>query len=92
MFSIATPFPGTEFYQLVKEKGWFAKGGYQPRSVQSKSVINYPSLSNRELDWLIKKANISFYISPRIIRKNFRRILQPKNFFDTLKAFKRKFF
>lgn len=91
MFSIATPFPGTEFYKLAKENKWFTKGDYYPESVQLKAVINYPKLTNSELNWLIKKANLSFYFSHKFIRKNLKRLFQPKNFYAALKALKQKF-
>lgn len=92
MFSIATPFPGTEFYELARKNHWFREGDYEAQSVQMKAIINYPHLSSRELDWLVRKANLSFYFGPRLIMKNFSRILRPKGLYSTLRALKRKFF
>ena len=37
------------------------------RSVQSKTIISYPGLSNKELNWIIKRANLSFYFSLRFL-------------------------
>ncbi|MCM8799298.1 MAG: B12-binding domain-containing radical SAM protein [Candidatus Omnitrophica bacterium] len=92
MFSIATPFPGTEFYKLAKENNWFIKGDYYPESVQMKAIISYPKLSHRELNYLIKLANLSFYLDFKFIKKNIKYILNLNYFLNTLKAFKRKFF
>lgn len=92
MFSIATPFPGTEFYRLAKENRWFVKGDYYPQSVQMKAIISYPKLSNRELEQLIRRANLSFYFSPRFIKKNLLGMLSLRRFYTALKALKRKFF
>ena len=92
MFSIATPFPGTEFYQRAKEKNWFVKGDYYPESVQMKAVVSYPKLSNRELERLVRRANLSFYFSPRFMKKNLLGILSLRRFYLALKALKRKFF
>ena len=91
MFSLATPFPGTDFYQRAKENDWFIEGDYYPESVQSKSVISYPGLSYRELNSIIRMANISFYFNPRFIIKNLKRLAYPINFYYGLLALKRKF-
>ncbi|MCM8783010.1 MAG: B12-binding domain-containing radical SAM protein [Candidatus Omnitrophica bacterium] len=92
MFSIATPFPGTEFYSLAKKNLWFIKGDYYPESVQTRSIISYPGLNFRELNYLVKFANLSFYLDLRFLKKNIRYILNPRYFLNVLKAFKRKFF
>jgi len=92
MFSLATPFPGTEFYRLAKQNQWFAKGDYYPESVQGKSIISYPGLPQKELDRILKMANLSFYFSPRFIMKNLKRLASPVNFYRGLTALKRKFF
>lgn len=91
MFSLATPFPGTEFYQRAKEKGWFAKDGYYPASVQIKGIISYPGLSYKDLERMVKTANLSFYFSPRFLIKNLKQIFHPVNLYRGLVALKRKF-
>ncbi|MCM8792088.1 MAG: B12-binding domain-containing radical SAM protein [Candidatus Omnitrophica bacterium] len=92
MFSIATPFPGTEFYKLAKQNGWFIRKDYYPESIQTKAIISYPHLSYRELNYLIKFANLSFYLSKEFIKKNIKYILNIRYFLNALMAFKRKFF
>ena len=92
MFSLATPFPGTEFYRQAKENKWFIDGDYHAESVQSKTIISYPGLSNKELNWIIKRANLSFYFSLRFVMKNLKRLGSPLNFCRGLLALKRKFF
>ena len=92
MFSIATPFPGTEFYRLAEEKHWFSDGGYRPESVQMRSIISYPGLSNRELNRIVRQANLRFYFSGRFIKNNLKSVLRPRNFYQALRALKRKFF
>jgi radical SAM superfamily enzyme YgiQ (UPF0313 family) len=92
MFSIATPFPGTEFYKRAKENNWFIKGEYFPESVQMKAIISYPGLCYKELNYLIKFANLSFYLSPKFIKKNIKHIFNFRYFLNVLKALKRKFF
>ncbi|HNX81503.1 MAG TPA: radical SAM protein [Candidatus Omnitrophota bacterium] len=91
MFSLATPFPGTDFYKRAQENNWFSQGAYQPQSVQNRSIISYPGLSDKDLDALVRHANAAFYFSPRFIFKNIPRLLNPCNFFRALVALRRKF-
>jgi len=91
MFSLATPFPGTAFYQRAKQNNWFVKGDYYPESVQSKTIINYPGLSYKELNRIVKLANLSFYFNPRFVIKNLKRLIFPVSLYYGLIALKRKF-
>ncbi len=91
MFSIATPFPGTEFYRRARQNNWISGGSYRPQSVQQKAIIEYPRLSGRELDRIARAANISFFLSPKFIKKNLHRIAEPLNLYRGLVALKRKF-
>ncbi|TRZ95483.1 radical SAM protein [bacterium] len=92
MFSLATPFPGTDFYQRAKENHWFVKDGYHAESVQCKGIINYPGLSYRKLNQLVRLANLSFYFHPRFVFKNLKRLADPIGFYRSIVALKRKFF
>ncbi len=91
MFSLATPFPGTDFYRRAQENHWFSQGGYRAQSVQNRSIISYPGLSDSALNALVRQANASFYFNPRFIIKNIPRLLNPRNFFRALVALRRKF-
>ncbi len=42
-FSLATPYPGTRFYEMVKEKGWLVDEDWQ--GFGSSAVIGYPDYS-----------------------------------------------
>lgn len=92
MFSIATPFPGTEFYKRAKDNNLFVDKDYRPANVQSRSIIRYPHLSESKLDRLVKRANFYFYFSPEFFIKNLRRLFLPLNLYYSLLALKRKFF
>jgi len=92
MFSLATPFPGTDFYQRAKENNWFVEGDYHAESVQTQGIINYPGLSHQELNRLVRLANLSFYFHPRFVFKNLKRLSDPVGFYRSILALKRKFF
>lgn len=92
MFSLATPFPGTDFYLQAKENHWFSQGDYYPESVQLKAIVDYPKISHQELNQLLRMANLHFYFNPKFIMKNLWRLTKPVNVYHALIALKRKFF
>lgn len=90
MFSIASPFPGTEFYEIAMRNNWLKGNKYEPVSVQHGTTLNLPNLSQKTLKRIIKKANMRFYLRPEFFIKNIFRITDPKNLACGLKAFYRK--
>lgn len=57
-FAIATPLPGTEFYQIAKEKGWIENLDYRNYS-QFQSVCRNEALTSAEITDLTNMANNS---------------------------------
>lgn len=53
MFNIVSPFPGTEYYKIVKENGWMKTGDYVPTDVQRESILNLPHLSAEEMERML---------------------------------------
>ena len=92
MFSIVAPFPGTEFYEMAKQNGWFVYGDYRPVDVQKRSIISYPHLSARDLERACRRANYQFFLSPRFIRKHIDKFASPRDFWIAAKALYRKLF
>ncbi|MCX5694128.1 MAG: radical SAM protein [Candidatus Omnitrophica bacterium] len=81
MFSIATPFKGTDFYNICKEQGYLTENSTSIDPL-SKSIINYTKLSNKTLENLVRYAYRSFYLRPQII---FNRIKKYKKIGDLIK-------
>ncbi len=90
MFSLATPFPGTEFYKLCKQNGWLVNGDYAPTDIQKKAVVNYPHISNKELERAIFYNNLKFFTQPYLIKKHLKNISSKKDFKVAAIAIKRK--
>jgi hypothetical protein len=68
MFSIATPFPGTEFAERVKSGGWETpevENLEENLSPTEKSLVSYPNLSKQALERAVKRANRRFYLNPK---------------------------
>ncbi|OQY97364.1 MAG: hypothetical protein B6D35_15295 [Candidatus Brocadia sp. UTAMX2] len=88
MYNIANPFPGTEFYNIARENNLFVYGDYKPVNVAKEANIAYPHLSKTALENAVRRANYEFFLTPRFILKNIRRL----GSLDSLKAMFRKLF
>lgn len=86
-FSAAVPLPGSEYYNycqsqgLLMAKSWedWLDGGEQG------AVVEYPSLSIKEINRLVNRGLKKFYLSPRFMLKF---ITQNKNIFDIYRKIK----
>jgi anaerobic magnesium-protoporphyrin IX monomethyl ester cyclase len=72
MFSVATPFKGTEFYHFCKSRGYLTDDSDYINPL-GKSVISYPGLKGRDLERLQRKAYRTFYLRPGFMLKRLRR-------------------
>ena len=92
MFNIVSPFPGTEFYKLCKENGWFATPDYVPTDVQRESILKLPQLSAEEMEKLLFWNNIKYFFSLYFITTQLRRFTNWSEFVYALKSLKVKLF
>ncbi len=60
-FSIATPFPGTEFWKEAEKNGWFVTKDWKNFDGNFGSVLSYPDLSKKEIESLIEEVKMKFY-------------------------------
>ena len=67
IFHTASPYPGTEFYQQVKENGWLTSEKWENIDQGGISPVDYPQLSGKEIVSEIKRAYRSFYLRPRAV-------------------------
>lgn len=73
--SLASPYPGTEFYDLCKEKGWIASDAFIDDTGHQKCVINYPHLSNAEIFNSVEEFYNKFYFRPKYIMRSIGRMI-----------------
>ena len=92
MFNIVSPFPGTKYYEICKENGWIKGGKYRPTDVQRESILDLPQISSEEMEKLLFKNNLSYFLSPRFIWKQVRRFRSAEEFKAAAKALKIKLF
>ncbi|RQD81442.1 MAG: hypothetical protein D5R96_06905 [Methanocalculus sp. MSAO_Arc2] len=82
LFSVATPYPGTEFYKTVKKAGdiqedWSHFDLFSP-------IVETVNLTLEEIKSLQKQAFKDFYLRPSYILRNLAREGLP--FFKVMKA------
>ncbi len=81
-FCLAAPFPGTEFYDQAMREGLLGMGSWSDLDGTRGPIANTRHLSRKDIGGIIRRAYISYYTSPGIIRQNlknsrdFRRILR----------------
>lgn len=67
IFHTAAPYPGTEFYEEVKEKGWLVSEKWEDINQGTNIPISYPRLPAEEINKSIRKAYRAFYLRPKAI-------------------------
>jgi len=73
--SIASPYPGTEFYDLCLENGWIASDSFLDDSGHQKCIISYPQLSAAEIFTSVEEFYNRFYFRPKYILRSIGRML-----------------
>jgi len=95
LFSIANPFPGTDFYYAAKKEGWMCYGDYIPVDPSKNAIIGYPHLSKEKLERFISYAYLAYYLNVRYLLKqllNVKSIGDLSNkFFTAIKFFIKNF-
>ncbi len=71
MFSIATPFKGTPFYEQSERDGYLVDDSDEINPF-SKSMVSYPHLSRERLNQLTNEAYRRFYLRPSQIWRRLR--------------------
>lgn len=77
--SLASPYPGTEFYRLCQEQGWMSSGEFIDETGHQKCVINYPHLSSAEIFASVEEFYSKFYFRPKYIARSIARMLLDGN-------------
>ena len=67
--SLASPYPGTAFYDFALDNGYIKAEDMVGESGYQQCVINYPNLSGEEIFETVEKFYRSYYLRPRYIFK-----------------------
>jgi len=71
-YNVATPFPGTPMYDLVKKNGWLRVTDFDKYDT-TRPIFETPWLSMKELREIREQAFHHFYLRPTYVLKNLRR-------------------
>jgi anaerobic magnesium-protoporphyrin IX monomethyl ester cyclase len=85
------PFPGTEFYDWAKAKGYLKTedpDDWLDETGQLGFLIDYPNLSSEEIKKMRDKLTLEFYTDPRQMIRIFLNNLHPREFVRLVKATK----
>src|SRR3989344_324437 len=84
--NVITPFPGTDYAKLAKEKGWMTVDEYRPVDSSAQSLISYPHLSDKDLVKAVKGFIFRHYFSPEYILRNIINIKSPNELWNKIRA------
>ena len=73
--SMSHPYPGTEFYQYLRDQGYFISTEMTDEEGHQLPNFEYPGLSKREILKAIEDFYARYYFRPRIIFRIIRRAL-----------------
>ena len=82
--SIATPYPGTEFYRWLQENGYLITENFDEwldGDGQQRCVISYPNLSPDEMKNALKKAVTTYYLNLKYLFKISKVVLRDREEF-----------
>ena len=95
-FYVASPYPGTEFYNTAKEKGYLRKGlrwkDYSLIIGQANPPLNLPGLSSERIAYWQKRAYREYYLNPKFLWTRLKKIrswIDIKNLLDGFKTFRK---
>ena len=73
--SLASPYPGTEFFEQCKREGWIASNSYIDDTGHQMCIINYPHLSNAEIFKAVEEFYNKFYFRPKYILRSIGKMI-----------------
>ena len=73
--SLASPYPGTEFWDLCRTEGWIASESYIDDTGHQMCIINYPHLSNKDIFNAVELFYDKFYFRPKYILRSIGRMI-----------------
>jgi len=74
--SVATPYPGTEFYKEYEEKGFLMRGELADKHGFQDCIINTPHLSAEEIVKAADDFHVRFFYRPQFLLKMLRMMLK----------------
>ncbi len=83
LFHIAVPYPGTDFFEEAKERGWLRMKRWEDFDMDEHTVLEYPHLSAEQLEKAARRAFRKWALRPGPVLT----YLKSANSLHTLKSF-----
>jgi hopanoid biosynthesis associated radical SAM protein HpnJ len=77
--SLASPYPGTHFYDYVKEHGFLVQDVYNDASGYQKCTVSYPEASAEEIFNAVERFYRSYYFRPKYFFKAAKKMLKSRD-------------
>ncbi|HTY44720.1 MAG TPA: radical SAM protein [Patescibacteria group bacterium] len=86
-FTVATPYPGTQMYDIVKAQGRLLSDNWEDfASYAGVAVFAHKDLTPALMERKYKEAYRRFYLRPRYILKRLRKMLSWREFLNTVRG------
>jgi hopanoid biosynthesis associated radical SAM protein HpnJ len=73
--SLASPYPGTEFFDQCRREGWISSESFLDDTGHQSCVISYPHLSSREIFDAVELFYNKFYFRPKYIARSIAKMI-----------------
>jgi len=77
IFSPSAPYPGSQFYDQLVEKGYQLPDFEKELFIENEAICDLPDFNRKYINIMVKKAFRKFYLRPRYVLK---KILSIKSF------------
>jgi len=84
-FAVATPIPGTEFYNYVKENNYLLVDDLEESLDEEgfqKCIVSYPKFTKEDIENYVDKALKEYYLSPSYIPIAMKNILRKNGLYE----------
>ncbi len=84
-FAVATPLPGTQFYEWTAEKGFLLATNLEQSLDEDgfqRCIVSYPEFADQDIEKWVDKALKSYYLSPSYVPIALRNVLRRDGFHE----------
>lgn len=77
--SLASPYPGTEFFRYVQDGGFLVDSVYNDESGYQRCTVSYPELSAEEIFDAVERFYRQYYFRPSYIFKSVKKMVKSRD-------------
>jgi len=77
--SLASPYPGTEFFRYVQDGGFLVDSVYNDEAGYQRCTVSYPDLSAEEIFDAVERFYRSYYFRPAYVFKSVKKMVKSRD-------------